>query len=234
MKRTALVLVAALAMATAMVFFMGVASAKDKTPPRETTQAAPAQGTTTQGGDTKGSSTNSVSPNATRSFSNSDPITIPDSGAASPYPSEINVSGIGSRAIITDVNLTLHNFSHTCPDDIDMLLVGPTGKNLIVMSDVGGCGTNVSDVTFTLDDQATSTLNSSDPMVDGTSYKPSNVGGSDTFDPPAPTPSTKTKLSTFNFTRPNGTWKLYVMDNAGGDSGQFAGGWSLDIKTLGG
>src|SRR5262249_55070841 len=34
-----------------------------------------------------------------------------------------------------------------------------------------------------------------------------------------------------NGTNPNGTWSLYVFDDAGGDMGSFAGGWEIDIIT---
>ena len=40
------------------------------------------------------------------------------------------------------------------------------------------------------------------------------------------------ELSTFDRTRPNGTWSLYVVDDeANPDGGQFAGGWTLEIKA---
>ena len=57
---------------------------------------------------------------------NSNPIAIPGSGTsgtASPYPSTIGFGGFAGT--ITAVRITLHNFSHTFPDDCDILLVGP-------------------------------------------------------------------------------------------------------------
>ncbi|MFM6671066.1 MAG: S8 family serine peptidase, partial [Dolichospermum sp.] len=57
-------------------------------------------------------------------FSNPNPITIPDSGTSTPYPSTINVSGLSGN--INSLKVTLTNLSHTWPDDIDVLLVGPT------------------------------------------------------------------------------------------------------------
>ena len=38
-------------------------------------------------------------------------------------------------------------------------------------------------------------------------------------------------LSTFNGTIPNGTWKLFVFDDAGGDIGAYALGWCLTLTT---
>ena len=65
-------------------------------------------------------------------------ISIPDSGAANPYPSEINVQGVSGT--ITDVNVTLNGFSHDFPDDVAVQVVSPepTGKSVLLMSDVGG------------------------------------------------------------------------------------------------
>ena len=47
-----------------------------------------------------------------------------------------------------------------------------------------------------------------------------------TRSPPAPTPSGLVPLSAFDGGTPNGTWKLYVMDDLGGDSGELLA-WSL-------
>ncbi len=59
-------------------------------------------------------------------FSNPSAITIPDSGAGTPYPSTINVSGMAG--LINNVTLTLANLSHTWVGDVDVLLVGPGGR----------------------------------------------------------------------------------------------------------
>jgi subtilisin-like proprotein convertase family protein len=84
-------------------------------------------------------------------FSNSTPITINDFGEASPYPAEVTVSGLASK--IEDLNVTLDGLSHSYPDDLDVLLVGPGGQKVLLMSDVGGAAA-VTDVTLTFDDEA--------------------------------------------------------------------------------
>ncbi|MDJ0669975.1 MAG: S8 family serine peptidase, partial [Microcystis sp. M53598_WE2] len=48
-----------------------------------------------------------------KSFSNPNPITIPDSGSSTPYPSTINVSGLSGN--INSLKVTLTNLSHTYP-----------------------------------------------------------------------------------------------------------------------
>src|SRR4029079_19198224 len=57
--------------------------------------------------------------------------------------------------------------------------------------------------------------------------------GTETFPPPAPAESANTTLSgTFGGIDPNGTWTLYVSDDAGADSGQIAGGWCLTFTSV--
>src|SRR5436190_878812 len=164
-------------------------------------------------------------PCGTTTFSNTAGISIPDSGAAAPYPSNIAVALGGT---ITKVTVRLNNLSHTFPSDIDMLLVGPGGQTAIIMSDVGG-GDDVSGITLTLDDAATSNLPSA-LLTTGT-FKPTNIGTGDTFPAPAPGGgSAGSALSIFNGTNPNGTWSLYVVDDAGSDLGNI-GGWQLIIST---
>ena len=67
-------------------------------------------------------------------------------------------------------------------------------------------------------------------VVSGT-FRPTNVGTGDTFPAPAPAAPYGAALSDFNGTTPNGTWRLLVVDDAGGDLGSIGGGWSLSFQT---
>ena len=158
-------------------------------------------------------------------------ITIPGSGTASgpgaPYPSTIAVAG--QLTSLTDVNVHLFGMNHTWPDDLDFLVVGPQGQNLIVMSDVGS-SYDLVNVDLVLDDAAAASLPDSAQIVSG-AYKPTNIGTGDTFPAPAPAPSAATTLATFNGTDPNGTWSLYTYDDAGGDIGNISGGWCLELSA---
>jgi hypothetical protein len=160
-------------------------------------------------------------------FSNPNPINIPNSGTSTPYPSTINVSGLSGN--LNSLKVTLTNLSHTYPDDIDVLLVGPTGAKALLMSDVGG-SSDVNNVTLTFDPTATSLLPDSGLITSG-SYKATDFVTGDFFNAPAPGGPYGTDFSVFNSTNPNGTWSLYVMDDAGGDVGTIAGGWSLTLGT---
>ncbi|HYR29674.1 MAG TPA: proprotein convertase P-domain-containing protein, partial [Thermoanaerobaculia bacterium] len=172
---------------------------------------------------------NNTATAATTTVSNTSSITIPDSGDASPYPSSINVSGISGN--IAKVTVTLNNFSHTYLDDVDILLVGPGGKKIMLMSDAGG-GNTASGVNVTFDDQAATTVPPGG--ITSTSYRPTDEDFGEQFNSPAPSPFYDDALSYYYGKSPNGTWSLYVVDDAGGDSGSIAGGWSLNFTTAGG
>ena len=75
--------------------------------------------------------------NGTDVFTNTSNIVIPSSSTATPYPSTINVSGeVGT---ITNLTVTLQGMSHTYPGNVNVLLVGPGGQAVVLMSDtVGG------------------------------------------------------------------------------------------------
>jgi subtilisin-like proprotein convertase family protein len=169
---------------------------------------------------------------APQTFSNPTPIIIPatgTSGPAAPYPSAINVAGV--TGTVSKVTATLKNMNHTFPDDVDILLVGPGGQKLLLMSDAGGSADIVNN-TYTFDDAAAATMSDGGPLASGT-FKPSNFGTGDTFPAPAPVgpyPDPQL-LSVFNGTNPNGTWSLYIVDDVGGDIGNVNMGWELNITT---
>ncbi len=168
---------------------------------------------------------------ATFNYSNAAAITTPTLGNASPYPSNIVVS-LPPGTQVLSANVTLNNFSHLAPDDVDVLLVGPTLANAIILSDVGGFVDAVN-VTLTLSDAAGSGLSTTSPpaLASGT-FRPTNFGAGDTFPAPAPVPTGSSTLGVFNGTDPNGTWSLYVVDDRASDLGSFAGGWSLELTVL--
>ncbi len=166
------------------------------------------------------------------SATNSAYIAIVEEGEALPYPSSVTVSGV--TGFVSKVALTLSNFNHTYPDDVDILLVGPTGQGVVVMSDVGG-GVDAVDLTLTIDDQADTQLPDGGPLTSGL-FRPANHftrdETPDDFPSPAPAGPFASLLSAFNGSNPNGVWSLYVVDDSRLDTGSIAGGWSLDISTV--
>lgn len=171
-------------------------------------------------------------------FSNTTAITL-GTGAAnngSVYPSSINVSGIPSQPINAplSIKVTINNFSHTQPDDVGIVLVGPTGAALLLQGRAGG-STDINNATYT--------------FADGFAHLP-GVWTSGTFAPsnyqlglsfPAPGPLTNyqrpgpfegaTIAGAFSQLDPNGEWKLYVRDFTANNGGSIAGGWALEINT---
>jgi len=161
-------------------------------------------------------------------FSNTAAITINDNAAGSPYPSDIAVSGL--TGTVTKVTVDLTGVSHTFPDDVDIMLVGPGGQNTLIMSDAGGGG-DITGLNFTFDDAAAATLPDATQLSGGT-FRPSNFDTTtDVFPAPAPPAGATVAMSVFNGTSPNGTWSLYVRDDLGIDLGSIAGGWALHIAT---
>jgi uncharacterized repeat protein (TIGR01451 family) len=161
-------------------------------------------------------------------FANATGITIPDRGPGSPYPSTINVSGL-TNGQVTQVRATLMGLTHTFPHDVNVLLVSPSGASTLLMSHTGG-GHAVNNVNLTFDDGAAASLPNNDAISSGT-FKPSSYESAVIFPRPAPGGGYAKTLSALNARDPNGTWSLYVLDDATGDQGIIAGGWSLEITT---
>lgn len=169
---------------------------------------------------------------ATTTLSNLSLITINDANgtpaAATPYPSVINVSGLGGS--VSKAVVTLTNLAHTHPNDIDILLAGPASQSMILMSDAGG-GNTITNVTVTFDDAAAGSLPFSGAIVSGTN-KPTNYLLGDSFPAPAPAEPYGATLATFNGSNPNGQWGLYLVDDTALDVGSLRG-WFLTLTTSG-
>jgi uncharacterized repeat protein (TIGR01451 family) len=168
-------------------------------------------------------------------FANSELILmpLPDAGPADPYPTSITVSG--ATGTVHKVTVTLRNVNHDFPDDMDVLLVGPQGKRVMLLSDAGG-NNPLFDVSLTLDDDADQLVPDNASFATGT-YRPSNYPPTaDPMPAPAPGPLYAAAMSVFNGIDPNGVWSLYVaddvFDNGGSQTpGFIADGWTLTIVT---
>jgi subtilisin-like proprotein convertase family protein len=166
--------------------------------------------------------------NVTHTFSDDGQIGIPTDGVAAPYPALIQVGGF-KKGKIRDVDVTLRGFSHEHPNDVDVLLVSPGGRNTLIMSDVGGKD-QADNLTLTLDDQAAAELPKNTQLEDG-AFRPSNYSPIDNLPPPAPVTGDTVALSVFNGGNPNGQWQLFIRDDRLEKGGEFAGGWSLRITA---
>jgi hypothetical protein len=170
---------------------------------------------------------------------NTIPIEIPGAmGPATPYPSQIPVSGMTGS--VADVGVGLNGFVDPGPTgDVGVVLVSPAGRALLLMA---GAGSSATGVDLDLSDHAAGELPGSGTLASG-SYRPTNLSGT-TLDFPSPGPEgsygnpgpqgdgTATFASAFGGDPPNGTWSLYVVDSsATGSPGSFAGGWRLSLST---
>jgi subtilisin-like proprotein convertase family protein len=167
-------------------------------------------------------------------FANTAPITINAAGNASPYPANLVVSGIPASGV-TVKNVTISGISHTWSEDVDILLQSPSGQNVILISDIAAGGTDYLNNTYTLDDAGPTMIGAGTPPPNGT-YKPSNAVGQigpepDNFPAPGPGVVAQPNPTLSSFTgNMNGTWKLFVFDDAGGDAGTIAGGFSIGFN----
>jgi hypothetical protein len=169
-------------------------------------------------------------------FCNQGAITIPSTaGAATPYPSNIFVTGLGN---VGSVTVSLTNISSSNIQQTDLLLVGPTGAALVPFAGVSN-GASIAGLNIVLDDAASSFIPPGSPLISGT-FKPTSTTGGTSLVFPAPAPSinlanyaatdgTATFTSTFQNTSANGTWALYAIDNSGNGAATIGGGWCLNI-----
>jgi len=179
------------------------------------------------------------------SFTNSTTIVIPPAGSpglASPYPSPINVTGM--TGVVSKVTVSLFGVNHPRPDDIELLLVSPTGAKLVLLSDAGGTTASAVNANLTFDDAGAAFVADTGPMVSGT-FRPTCVDYQTNIQTafPAPAPAGPYKVpaprgydtlaSAFNGINPNGNWSLYVVDDVptAGQTANIAAGWALNITT---
>jgi len=154
-------------------------------------------------------------------------------GPASRYPITIHV--FGQPTNLNNVIVTLLGLSHARSSDLEVLLVGPSGKAVILMSHVGGAsGVNGATSVFKQDSPAIPAPQSFPiPPHETSTYLPSNYGqvvlpqfGND---PPPPGNFYISDLSGFRGDNPNGNWKLYIYDDATGASGSLSGSWYINF-----
>ena len=134
---------------------------------------------------------------------------------------------------MSKVSVTLSNLAHTWPDDLDILLVGPRGQKVMLMSDaVGDSAYGFNNLTLTFDDNASLALPQFGPITSGT-YRPTDFDLRDVLPVPAPLGPYGTNLSVFAHTNVNGLWSLFIADDyTPADDGVLANGWSLRFEVL--
>jgi heat shock protein HslJ len=183
-------------------------------------------------------------------FCNTGTITFKDGGtggligtAATPYPSNIFVSGLSGT--IQSITVDLKGLNHNKTRDIDLLLVAPNGATFLMMNGVGYATYNIVNNTnvidLTLSDAAGSPLpqgNIANNTFPSGTYRPASYESwANTFPAPAPAGpynqaapvGIATFGSVFSGLNPNGTWQLYATDDTIDVTGSIANGWCLNI-----
>jgi hypothetical protein len=151
--------------------------------------------------------------------------------SAQHYPSTILVTNVG--AWVDKVTVTLSNLAHAWPNDLDILLVGPCGQKVMLMSDAVGTSTHAfTNLSLTFDDDASLGLPQDGPVASG-AWRPTDFDARDVLPVPAPLGPYGTNLNVFAHTNANGPWSLYIADDyPASEDGFLADGWSLRFNVL--
>lgn len=177
------------------------------------------------------------------------PITINDppsctgtctAAAATPYPSTLTVAGIAGT--VSSVTVQLSGLSIANPDDVDMLLVAPNNTTSVMLMSDAGDSQGISNFSIGFSDGGEVLPGDFQPKLsfeNGHTYHPGNLANNacfftadagDAFPAPAPQTGYQTVLSAFNGLTANGDWKLYIIDDCGGDGGGSLTSWCLTIN----
>jgi subtilisin-like proprotein convertase family protein len=154
-------------------------------------------------------------------------------GPAERYPATLRV--FNQPTNLTSVQVTLYGLTHSHPTNLDILLVSPLGKPVMLMSGVGGTNTVTSATLVYLQSGSMPPSSSAIPSGVTSSYEPSNFGlitqlpQLGTNSPPNGPYSTSPSLDDLSGDDPNGIWKLYIYNNHQGGVGQLYGSWKLDF-----
>jgi subtilisin-like proprotein convertase family protein len=137
---------------------------------------------------------------------------LPYTGAPVPIPDNNPAGGtaiinVPDNKVISDVNVTLNNVTHTYDSDIVITLIGPDNTSVVLANHRGGSGDNFTGTVF--DDAATTPISAGTAPFTGS------------FTPEAP-------LSAFNGKIAAGAWKLFIVDSVGVDSGTITS-WTLNF-----
>jgi uncharacterized repeat protein (TIGR01451 family) len=162
---------------------------------------------------------------STNTFANTNIIIINDDTTATPYPSIINVNGVGGS--VGKATVVFAGLTHTWPADIDAVLESPSKQSTLLMANAGA-GNSVHNVTLTFDDAASVYLPQNGQIVSGVS-RPTPYFPVATFPVPAPPVPYATNLSGFNGSNPNGAWSLFIIDDSLENAGAISNGWSLNL-----
>jgi hypothetical protein len=158
-------------------------------------------------------------------------------GPANLFPSTITVAGL--TGTVSTVTVTLIGMDSSSGDDIDAVLSGPNGQNVMLMSDACGVFGSFSTNNFTFDDAAPGFLPNNGTCLSNqdASFKPSNYLGNppepDDLSPSGgPAPPYVNAMSFLAGGSPNGDWSLFLLDDDDSAGVGFAlPAWALNLDV---
>jgi len=179
-------------------------------------------------------------------------INVPGTGtdgvtvAGSPYPSTLTVAG--GSGTVSSVVLRLNGYTSligasvgNASRNVGILLVSPSGRNLQVMRAVGSPASAQTNLVVALQDFNTALPNQSSPWTFSGTFQPTaydgpgspdyTVDGGPSMAHSAAPLGTSTLASVFAGDVVNGTWKLYLVDDAAAANVKFSS-WDLSITFI--
>ncbi len=157
-------------------------------------------------------------------------ITIPVVGIASVYPAQISID---APPTVSSVQVVLNGFTHQRPDDVDILLVSPTGKKIMLMSDAGGA-TALQYLNLKFSPAPGLPLPADEGPLSSTTYGPANYGEQENSfpagSPDPPLGSYTDTLSDLSAADPRSIWRLHIVDDTAQRSGSISGSWCLILN----
>ena len=162
-------------------------------------------------------------------------VSSPPGQATGPAPILLNVGSVTGE--VTKVTAKISDFNHAGYFLIDMILEGPDGTLVKLMSDVNftGGAAVAEQINLTFDDDSAPIPENS--LLSSGSYAGTDIlfGQDRLLD--GTVVNASTLLSAFNGKDPNGTWKLHIVESGSFDTptptggGVLEGGYELVIET---
>lgn len=142
--------------------------------------------------------------------------TVPNTATSTDLPKSIaDYTTSTSNLVVSTIPGTVYSLkvqlslTHTYDSDLTISLVSPSGQRIVLASGNGGSGQNYTNTVF--DDTATTSISSGSAPFTG-SYRPIQP------------------LSSLYGESVNGTWKLQIYDNYGGDTGSLTA-WNIQFVS---
>lgn len=139
-------------------------------------------------------------------------------GPAAIYPITFDLNDLPAGVPVALAQIDVR-MTHTFPDDVRLALQSPSGTTVMLMANVGG-GIDIAPGSLLEFQDTGAVMPDNGPITSG-EWRPSSVLVN-TLLPPAPQGPYAPTLAAFNGEPVRGTWRLWAMDDLGGDNGTIA------------